>query len=228
MLQARKRLIDSGKPNWSLAILVPTKKMTRLVSDVLREPFGQVPSIGHTAAVDMDGPILAAEIVAFLLQQGRHAGHFDEFLDLLCSYYHGRSGAAPTAGDLTEAARLNAALGKWNLCLAEGKAPPNNSVLNAIAVVYATALDVGLTGDPDGDWAAIRAALEVDGCARLQAVAETFATCACSNAAPSFGRAYLKIGEIPAAISMPLLSRGNPSCRGISPQRTSRKPAWWS
>lgn len=171
VLQARKRLIDSGKPNWSLAILVPTKKMTRLVSDVLREPFGQVPAIGHTAAVDMDGPILAAEIVAFLLQQGRHAGHFDEFLDLLCSYYHGRGGAAPTAGDLTEAARLNAALGKWNQCLAAGKAPPKNSVLNATAAVYATALDVGLTGDPDRDWAAIRAALEGGDCARLQAVA---------------------------------------------------------
>ncbi|MAN76154.1 MAG: AAA family ATPase [Rhizobiales bacterium] len=171
VLQARKRLIDSGKPNWSLAILVPMKKMTRLVSDVLREPFGQVPAIGHTAAVDMDGPILAAEIVAFLLQQGRHAGHFDEFLDLLCSYYHGRGGAAPTAGDLTEAARLNAALGKWNQCLAVGKAPPKNSVLNATAAVYATALDVGLTGDPDRDWAAIRAALEAGGCARLRAIA---------------------------------------------------------
>jgi len=171
VLQARKRLIDSGKPDWSLVILVPTKKMTRLVSDVLREPFGQVPPIGHTAAIDMDGPILAAEIIAFLLQQGRHAGHFDEFLDLLCSYYRGRGGAAPTKGDLREAARLKAALAKWNQCMAAGKAHPRNSMLNATAAAYASALDVGLTGDPDRDWAAIRATLEGSGCARLQAAA---------------------------------------------------------
>ena len=48
--------------------------LARLVSDALREPFGNVPPIGHSAAVDMEGPILAAEIVAFFLQQGRHAG----------------------------------------------------------------------------------------------------------------------------------------------------------
>jgi len=54
VLQARKRLIETGRRDWSLAILVPTKKMTRLVSDVLREPFGNVPPITHTAAVDMD------------------------------------------------------------------------------------------------------------------------------------------------------------------------------
>ena len=42
--------------------------MTRFVSDVLREPFGKVPPIAHLAAVDMEGPILAAEIIAFLLE----------------------------------------------------------------------------------------------------------------------------------------------------------------
>ena len=68
VLKARKRLIDSGRKDWSLAILVPTKRMTRLVSDNLREPFGSVPPISHTAAVDMEGPILAAEVIAFLLQ----------------------------------------------------------------------------------------------------------------------------------------------------------------
>jgi hypothetical protein len=51
------------------AILVPTKRMTRLVSDILSAPFGNVPPIVHTAAVDMEGPILAAEVIAFLLQQ---------------------------------------------------------------------------------------------------------------------------------------------------------------
>lgn len=171
VLQARKRLIDSGKRDWSLAILVPTKRMTRFVSDVLREPFGGLPAIGHIAAVDMEGPILAAEIVAFLLQQGGDPGTFDEFVELLCSYFHGRGGAAPTKGDMDESARFRAALAKWNECLGAGRPTPGNSVLKLTAAVYEAAA-LALTGDPDKDWIAVRAALEAGGCARLKDVAK--------------------------------------------------------
>lgn len=170
VLQARKRLIDGGKRDWSLAILVPTKRMTRFVSDVLREPFGELPAIGHTAAVDMEGPILAAEIVAFLLQQGGDPRGFDDFVELLCSYFHGRGGAAPTKGDMDEAARFRTALAKWNECLAAGKPTPGNSVLKATGAAYVSAVAVPLTGDPDKDWVAVRAALETGECSRLRAV----------------------------------------------------------
>jgi len=171
VLKARKRLIDSGRKDWSLAILVPTKRMTRLVSDNLREPFGNVPPISHTAAVDMEGPILAAEVIAFLLQQRSHDGCFDEFVDVLCSFFHGRGGAAPTKGDLTEAARFRAALVKWNYCTAKGKAIPANSVLQATFAVHQAVAAVKLTGDPDTDWMALRAVLEAGGCARLAEIA---------------------------------------------------------
>ncbi|MHB8884642.1 MAG: UvrD-helicase domain-containing protein [Methylovirgula sp.] len=171
VLKARKRLIESGRKDWSLAILVPTKRMTRLVSDNLREPFGNVPPISHTAAVDMEGPILAAEVIAFLLQQGSHDGCFDEFVDILCSFFHGRGGAAPTKGDLTEAARFRAALVKWNGCVAKGKAIPANSVLQATFAVHQAVAAVKLTGDPDADWMALRAVLEAGGCARLAEIA---------------------------------------------------------
>ena len=171
-LQARKRLVDGGRRDWSLAILVPTKRMTRFVSDVLREPFGGLPAIGHTAAVDMEGPILAADIVAFLLQQGGDPATFDEFVELLCGYFHGRSGAAPTKGDMQEAARFRAALAKWNECLAAGRPTPGNSVLKLTAAVYEAATALVLTGDPDKDWIAVRAALEAGGCARLKDVAK--------------------------------------------------------
>ena len=172
VLKARKRLIATGRRDWSLAILVPTKRMTRLVSDNLREPFGNVPPIAHTAAVDMEGPILAAEVIAFLLQQRSHAGCFDEFVDLLCSYFSGRGGQAPTKGDLAEAARFRSALGKWNDCLAKGKAVPANSVLQATFAVHEAATAVALTGQPDRDWTAVRAVLEAGACTRLAEVAK--------------------------------------------------------
>src|SRR5680860_659871 len=51
VFQARKRLIDSGTKDWSLAVLVPTKKMTRTVSDYLRSERGGMAAIQHTAFI---------------------------------------------------------------------------------------------------------------------------------------------------------------------------------
>jgi DNA helicase-2/ATP-dependent DNA helicase PcrA len=172
VLKARQRLLALGQRDWSLAILVPTKRMTRLVSDNLRAPFGNVPTIAHTAAVDMEGPMLAAEVIAFLLEQRSHDGSFDEFVDMLCSFFGGRGGTTPTKGDLEEAGRFRSALEKWNGCLAKGKATPGNSVLQATFAVHQAASAVVLTGQPDADWTAVRAVLEAGGCKRLVEVAE--------------------------------------------------------
>jgi DNA helicase-2/ATP-dependent DNA helicase PcrA len=172
ILQARKRLIETGRRDWSLAVLVPTKKMTRLVSDVLRQPFGNVPPIAHTAAVDMEGPILAAEIIAFLLQQRGHLGCFDQFVELLCSYFHGRGGTAPTKGDMDEATRFRAALAKWNECLAKGRPTPGNSVLKGTFAVHQASAALTLTGDPDADWVTVRGVLDAGPCQRLNDVAK--------------------------------------------------------
>jgi DNA helicase-2/ATP-dependent DNA helicase PcrA len=172
VLKARKRLLALGRRDWSLAILVPTKRMTRLVSDNLRAPFGNLPPITHTAAVDMEGPILAAEVIAFLLQQRGYSGCFDEFVDALCSFFDGRGGASPTKGDLEEAARLKSALKKWNKCLSKGKATPGNSVLQSTFAVYQAASTIALTGQPDVDWTGVRAVLEAGTCKRLVEVAQ--------------------------------------------------------
>lgn len=172
VLKARQRLLALGRRDWSLAILVPTKRMTRLVSDNLRAPFGNVPPIAHTAAVDMEGPILAAEVIAFLLQQRSHHGCFSEFVDVLCSFFDGRGGATPTKGDLEEAGWFRSALEKWNGCLSKGKATPGNSILQATFAGYQAASTVVLTGQPDADWTAVRAVLEAASCKRLVAVAQ--------------------------------------------------------
>lgn len=172
VLQARQRLIELGRSDWSLAILVPTKRMTRSVSDILRAPFGNVPPIVHTAAVDMEGPILAAEVIAFLLQQRKDGCGLDDFVDVLCSFFAGRGGSTPTKSHLAKAARYKAALEKWNDCLAKGKAPPRKSVLQATFKVYWAAMGIALTGQPDADWKAVRTVLETGACKRLVEVAQ--------------------------------------------------------
>ncbi len=108
---ARKRLVDGRRKKWSLAILVPTKKMTRLVSDVFRSPPGGMTEIPHTAAIELEGAILAAEVIAFLMQPQNEERSFEDLISLLRNCFHGRGGGAPTKGDLKEAECLQRACG---------------------------------------------------------------------------------------------------------------------
>ena len=170
---ARRRLVDSGRRNWSLAILVPTKKMTRLVSDTLRTPPAGMTAIPHVAAIELDAPILAAEVVAFLMQPGideRH--HLEQFVDLVCSYFEGKGGDAPAQGDLRTAQSLRKAYDEMLAREAAKKEIRRNSVLVAMLDVYAAVRALLLTGDPDTDWLEVRRILEKGACSRLSGLAE--------------------------------------------------------
>ncbi len=171
-LRARKRLIDSGKKGWSLAILVPTKRMTRQVSDSFRAPMGTMPPIRHYAAVDMEAAILGAEIVALLMQPHDDSAHLTMFVDLLCGYFQGRDGDTPSQTSLKEAKAIQAAFVKCVALKNAGKALPANSIFVAIQAVYDQACALVLTGDPDTDWVAVRYILSNGVCPRLKEIAE--------------------------------------------------------
>ena len=170
-LQVRKRLIKSGPKDWSLAILVPTKRMTRLVSDVFREPLGGLPRIDHYAVVDMEGAILAAEIIAYGLQC--HSATFEvaEFVTLIASYFRGKGGDAPSMTSLQEASRILAAYETAVGRRAEGREAPKRSVFLPIEAAMLGLSDLTLTGDPDVDWLTIRGHFEEAGCRRLAEIA---------------------------------------------------------
>ena len=127
-LQARKRLIADGPKNWSLAILVPTKRMTRRVSDVFREPLAGLPRIEHHAAVDMEAAILAAEIIAYGLQCHGATLDASEFVKLIASYFRGKGGDSPSKTSLQEASRILAAYETAVNRRADGKDAPKKSV----------------------------------------------------------------------------------------------------
>lgn len=170
-LQARRRLIDSGKPDWSLAILVPTKRMMRQVSDSFRTKQTSLPSIRHTASIDMHGAILAAEILGFLLQP-RSNDDEQSFIELLCSFFQGKGGEAPSKKDITEASGIQKAYTKALECRERGKPYPKKSIINAILDGYNSTAQVELSGDPDVDWRLLRSTLEECSCPRLKQVAE--------------------------------------------------------
>lgn len=170
--KARKRLVEAGIKDWSLAILVPTKKMTRLVSDALRKPPAGMTEVPHSAIIEMEGAILGAEIIALLLQPAADGRHFEQLIDLMCSFFQGKGGDEPTQAALKEAAGIRKAYQELRACQATGKAVRKNSILVNVLAVYEQTRTLILTGDPDKDWRAMRHILEVGACKRLKEVAD--------------------------------------------------------
>lgn len=170
-LQARKRLIEEGPKDWSLAVLVPTKRMTRVVSDAFRAPPATLPKIVHHAAVDMEAAILAAEIIAYILQSHGGRGDVAAFINLICSYFRGKGGETPSKTSLEEAARIHAAYKKTIERRTEGKDALKNSIFLPIEAAYEASQGLVLTGDPDSDWTTVRKHLDAAGCKRLNEIA---------------------------------------------------------
>lgn len=170
-LQARKRLLRGKPKDWSLAILVPTKRMVRIVSDVFRVPIGRLPKVEHYAAVDMAAAILATEVIAYALQ-GQN-GRFDigEFIALVCSYFRGKGGDMPANRDLLEASRIQTAYETAQACRQAGKEPARNSLFLPIETACTALRGQGLTGDPGQDWITVRGHFADCGCKRLQEIA---------------------------------------------------------
>lgn len=168
----RERLVKQNIKDWSLAILVPTKKMTRLVSDTLRQPPAGMTEIDHSAVIDMEAAILGAEIIAFSLQPDTHGVHFEQFISLLCHYFQGKGGGDPTQAALKEAAGIRKAYEELVSCQTTGKAVRRNSIIVNIQTVYKQTRTLVLTGDPDRDWQAIRHIFESGICTRLNEIAE--------------------------------------------------------
>lgn len=169
---ARKRLVDAGRKDWSLAILVPTKKMTRLVSDTFRAPPAGMTAIPHIAAIELEASILGAEIIAFLIEPDADGRHFEQFIALMRDYFYGKGGDAPTQRDLKEAENLQKAYDELLDRQAAGKAIRKNSILVAMLAVYEEARAIALTGDPHKDWQEVRRILEQGSCTRLKGLAE--------------------------------------------------------
>jgi len=170
-IQARKRLLKSGKVGWSLAILCPTKKMMRQISDAFRDPGTKLPVIAHSAAIDMEAPILAAEIIAFLMQQDDAGDHLHTFIELVCSYFSGKGGDTPTKDSMKEAGAISKAHEKYLLAVKSGKSLSKNSIFAAILAAYDETRLLKHSGDPDIDWVAVRTILEKSACPRMNEIA---------------------------------------------------------
>jgi DNA helicase-2/ATP-dependent DNA helicase PcrA len=173
-LAVRARLAATGKSDWSMAILVPTKKLTRMVSDAFRKSAGNLPAIPHDASIEMDAAILGAEVIACLLQPRAGEVHRQTFVGLINEYYRGKSGAEASASNIKTGTAIWKAYEKLIALEATGKAARQNSIMVNMMGVYEATGEVILTGDPDIDWTSVRKILEAGACPRLRDIgAET-------------------------------------------------------
>lgn len=171
IFDAKRRLMKARAVDWTLAILVPTKKMTLLVSDALRMPPAKMPSVRHTALIELEGAVLAADIIAFLLQPADDH-HFNQFVELIRNYYRGKDGDKPKKTALEEAERIGNSRDNWLACKAESKEPHKSSIILKTRDVYKEACAVKRTGDSARDWKAVMQILEDGCCSRLSEIAK--------------------------------------------------------
>ena len=170
--KARKRVVAGCASSWSVAVLVPTKRMTRLVSDRFLAPPAGMKSVRHTAVIDLEATVLAGEIVACLMEVAGGEGQFPKLIELMCNYYEGKSGENPTVTEMRKGQAIRKAYADWDTRRAQGRAPRSNSFVIKSLAVHETVREMQTVGRPEEDWRRVRSVLEKGECQRLREVAQ--------------------------------------------------------
>lgn len=166
VLKSRQRLITQFNHNWTLAILVPTKKLVSQVSEYLTQN-----SIYHYSVIDMAGAVLAAELIAFLLQPREDSNGLDEFIQLSCNFFKGKGGDSPNKKDIQEALSIQKAYSKYRDIIIQTRGLPRKCILRAMIDGFNVCKELKFIGNPFEDWLLVRNTLESSSCPRLKTIA---------------------------------------------------------
>ncbi len=152
LIKAIKRL-KSEKDSWSLAVLVPTKRLMLHVSDYLTSNTDCLPALSHDVALDTEAPSLAAMLIAGILEGSTTPAETSlRLITDLCTYIRGRKGgnAPPNRGEL----ELVVALGSY---LKSGviRGKKREQIVGESIRIAEQRYSLQLSGDPWEDWLAI-------------------------------------------------------------------------
>jgi len=172
-LGACQRLRDAEQGNWSLAVLVPTKKLMLDISDYLGSKQtltnGRVlPAINHEVALETAGPSLSAVLIAGLLESGETDHQVaNRFIHDLCEHIRGRKGNDPPSKAHLE---LSHALIKY---VETGKVQGKNRklVVDESLRIANECKGIDLSGDPADDWLSVRKIVTNTKCEVIKQVA---------------------------------------------------------
>lgn len=169
LLQGISRLRKNGPADWSLAVLVATKRMMLAVSDYLLLPEDGLPVVYHDVALDTEGPCLSASLIAGLLEgEGQSEAVVRRLLLDLSSHMRGRNGGnTPTQADLKLLAALSTFLESGTI---RGK--NRQQLLSDARQIAEKRRQLTFSGDPGDDWLSVKALLEEVASEPLRQVAE--------------------------------------------------------
>ncbi|MBO6675899.1 MAG: ATP-dependent helicase [Rhizobiales bacterium] len=166
IIEARKRLVQSGKQDWSLAILTGSKDTTKKVSELMSAPPSGCAKHTHRPIFDLDAAILGAAIVSALLEQNDTTDGQRRFIDAVLRFLRGRNGdSRPKADYIRKAADIEADFSKY---LLNSTSLSAQKVCSKLLRVHGEICKQPLTGDPAQDWITVRQILENSNDARLR------------------------------------------------------------
>lgn len=171
-LNAIKRTSDRGRNKvWSVAILVPTKKLMTDVSDFLdnsqKSKNSTFNPISHRVNLEMSGPSLAAVVISGLLEQ-REEDALRQFIGALSEHIRGRNGNRPPS---SQNLKLSEALLEFN---ETGYIRGKNRIalVGEAKEILKSVLSVKFTGEPGADWVQVRSLLQKASSPSLKLVGE--------------------------------------------------------
>ncbi len=153
-----KRLLDSGLPEWSLAVLVPTNQLMMEVSDYLlaSQQFQggrRLPAVTHSVAFDSDGPSLAAAVVAAALESGDSISEVATRIMLrLREHIRGRKGNKSPGQQQLELADF---LGQY-VKTGQVRGSARKALIDDCLRIATHVSEYQFSGDPGEDWLAMR------------------------------------------------------------------------
>lgn len=106
LLSAIGRLKPQGQ--WSIAVLVPTKKQMLTASNYLSSSKDDLPILSHDVAIDAEGPTLAGSLFASLMEKHENPELLSALIaNRVIKYIRGKNGSKPPAqADLAVAASI--------------------------------------------------------------------------------------------------------------------------
>jgi len=169
LFQSIQRQSQTREGGWSIAVLVTSKNLMLAVSDYLSATSDRLRPINHDVALDTEGPSLAAELIAGLLEGGSSKTDIAlRMISDICTHIRGRRGNTQIPQLELD---LTGALGAY---ISTGKIRGTNrhQIVDESIRIADARLELQLTGDPFEDWRAIRALLQDSSADQIRKVAD--------------------------------------------------------
>ena len=168
IFESMKRLIESGRPDWSLGVLVGSNDFMLKVSNYLASSSEKLKAISHDILVDPEGPSLAAILIGGLLEGAPTAGEIQKrLLSDLIEHVRGSGGGEISKRNL----KLSDVLRDYS-STGQIRGGTRLELIANIKDIATARVVLTMTGDPRKDWQQVQGLIAAASHDSLRAVAE--------------------------------------------------------